>query len=185
VTVHDFSESLAKSQAQEAATWWGEVYARAFPSFHSMVSVRSDGWAQRGGIDRVITLKSGKTLAVDEKVRYASYGDIALERWSDQAKRTPGWVQKDLACDFIAYAFVPDCRCYLLPFISLRAAWQRFGRDWIAQAEARQGGFRVVQARNPSYVTESIAVPIPQLLSAIQAAQIVEWAPRNEVCPCA
>lgn len=175
MTVHSFSESLAASKAMEDAPWWPRVYSCAFPGFVSMVSVRSDGWAQRGGIDRVITLKSGRTVTVDEKVRSQSYGDILLERWSNRERKTEGWIQKDLACDFIAYAFVPDERCYLFPFLPLRAAWISNGREWIAQAEREADGFRVVLAKNPNYTTESIAVPIPELLSAVHRAQVVDW----------
>ncbi len=176
MTVHAFDRSLALSQEQEAAPWWEPVYRQAFPGFVCMVSVREDGWAQRGGIDRVITLKSGRTVTVDEKVRAKSYGDILLERWSSRERRTAGWAQKDLACDYIAYAFVPDRRCYLLPALSLRAAWLANGRDWIANAEAGAEGFRTVLAKNEGYTTESIAVPIETLMRAMQAAQIVDWA---------
>ncbi len=175
MTVHTFSESLAVSKAMEDAPWWPKVYANAFPGFVSMVSVRSDGWAQRGGIDRVITLKSGRTVTVDEKVRSQSYGDILLERWSSRERKSEGWIQKDLACDFIAYAFIPDERCYLFPFLPLRAAWLANGRDWIAQAESGADGFRVILARNEGYTTESIAVPIPELLAAVHRAQVVDW----------
>jgi len=59
-TVHDFNESLAFSQSCADAPWWIDVYRTAFPGLVSAVSVRKDGWAQRGGIDRVLTLKSGK-----------------------------------------------------------------------------------------------------------------------------
>jgi len=175
MTVHSFSESLALSHEHEAAPWWREVYAAAFPGLAGMVSVRNDGWAQRGGIDRVLTLKSGRTVTVDEKVRAKSYGDFLLERWSDNRRMTPGWAQKDLACDFIAYAFIPDRRCYLLPFLGLRAAWLKNGREWIAAAENKSGGFSVILAENSHYTTESIAVPIPVLLAAIQAAQVIGW----------
>jgi hypothetical protein len=96
---HNFDTSLALSKEHEDAPWWPEVYARAFPGHLSSVSVREDGWAQRGGIDRVITLRSGKTVTVDEKVRLQDWPDIALERWSDRQRKVPGWIQKDLACD--------------------------------------------------------------------------------------
>lgn len=175
MTVHDFRRSLAESNAQVDAPWWEPVYRRAFPGFAAMVSVRDDGWAQRGGIDRVVTLRSGKVISIDEKVRSRSYGDILLERWSSREHRTPGWVQKDLACDFIAYAFVPDHRCYLLPFLSLRMAWIRNGKRWVRLAEEERGGFSTVLAKNVGYTTESIAIPIDTLLSAIQDAQIVDW----------
>lgn len=173
--IHSFAESLALSHAHEDSPWWAEVYSVAFPGFAGMVSVRNDGWAQRGGIDRVITLKSGRVVTVDEKVRSQSYGDNLLERWSARERKAEGWIQKDLACDYIAYAFIPDRRCYLLPFLSLRAAWLRNGRDWIAKAERGEGGFRIVLARNEGYTTESVAVPIPEVMSAIHRAQIVEW----------
>ena len=175
MTVHSFQSSLAKSHAQEAAPWWDTVYRRAFPGLVSVVSVRQDGWAQRGGIDRVLTLSSGKTLTVDEKVREKSYPDILLEQWSSFERKTPGWMQKDLACDFIAYAFVPDQRCYLFPFPTLRRAWLDNGRDWLTAARDGHDGFRRVEAKNEGYTTVSVAVPIPALLAALHKAQIVDW----------
>jgi len=173
--VHNFNDDLALSKSYEDAPWWTAVYDIAFPGHLSAVSVRNDGWAQRGGIDRVVTLSSGKAISIDEKVRHRSYGDILLEQWSDHELKKPGWMQKDLACDFIAYAFVPDERCYLLPFLTLRAAWLRFGAGWISSARDGKNGFRFVDAKNPGYFTRSIAVPIPDLLSAISQAQIIDW----------
>lgn len=174
--LHDFATSLALSHEHEDAEWWPLVYGKAFPGYRAAISVRNDGWAQRGGIDRVVTLKSGKTVTVDEKVRKEDYPDIALERWSDRAKKTPGWVQKDLACDFIAYAFIPSKRCYLLPFLTLRRAWILEGKNWIDLAESQSGGFRIVNAQNRGYVTESVAVPIEILLASIRQAMVVSWA---------
>jgi hypothetical protein len=54
----------------------------------SAVSVRSDGWAQRGGIDRVIALACGRVFTVDEKVRTTDWNDILLEQWSDEGRRS-------------------------------------------------------------------------------------------------
>ena len=165
---HDFSESLAKSQAQADAHWWLDIYRLAFPSLASAVNVREDGWAQRGGIDRVLTLKSGRTLTVDEKVREKDWPDILLERWSDEGREKPGWIQKELACDFIAYAFVPSATCYLLPFQTLRRAWRVYGRDWIET-------YPTIRARNAGYTTASIAVPRDVLFKALSDAMIVRW----------
>lgn len=172
---HNFAESLALSKSQEDAPWWAEVYGRAFPGHLSSVSVRNDGWAQRGGIDRVVTLRSGKTVTIDEKVRAKDFDDIALERWSDRDKKAPGWIQKDLACDFIAYAFIPSQRCYLFPFHNLRAAWLAEGRRWCELAEEKLGGFSVVLANNGTYTTESIAVPTELLLSSIRQTMVISW----------
>jgi hypothetical protein len=169
MTVHNFNESLARSHSYADAPWWEDVYRQAFPGFASMVSVREDGWAQRGGIDRSITLKSGKTLWVDEKVREKEWADVLLERWSDSRNRVPGWIQKDLACDYIAYAFAPLQKCYLLPFQPLRRAWILNGRQWCEE-------YKEVRADNGRYVTVSVAIPTDILFAALNGAMVVNWA---------
>ena len=176
MTVHDFHKSLAESHAYADAPWWGDVYRRAFPAVRSMVCVRDDGWAQRGGIDRVITLGSGRIIPIDEKVRKEDWPDILLERWSDEARRTPGWVQKPLACEFIAYALVPSQRCYLLPTLTLQAAWRRRGRAWCEQ-------YKPIRAQNNGYVTLSVAVPTDTLLSAVSDAMCIKWDAVNNNTP--
>lgn len=167
-TVHNFQDSLSRSAEHADAPWWFEVYREAFPDLVSAVSVRDDGWAQRGGIDRVLTLKSGRTLTVDEKVREKDWPDIALEYWSDAGRKVPGWVAKDLACDFIAYAFVPSETCYLLPFQTLRRAWRANCRDWVDRHPR-------IEADNGRYKTVSVGVPIAELMGALSDAMKVSW----------
>jgi len=163
---HDFATSLALSNSYADAPWWLDIYRRAFPSLVSAVSVRDDGWAQRGGIDRVLTLACGRTYSVDEKVRTNDWPDILLEQWSDEGRRSPGWVQKPLACDFIAYAFAPSRKCYLLPVVPLQRAWRQRGRHWVEQFGQRR-------ARNPGYVSASVPVPIDVLMPAMMDAMVV------------
>ena len=165
---HDFHESLRTSHEQSNALWWENVYRSAFPGLQSMVCVRNDGWAQRGGIDRVLTLGCGKTLTVDEKVRTKDYGDILLEVWSDHERRMPGWIGKDLACDFIAYAIIPTQTCYLLPFQTLRAAWRINRRKWWTNN-------RLKPAQNIGYETVSVGVPVAELMTALSDAMCVSW----------
>jgi hypothetical protein len=173
--IHKFHDSLAKSHEYEDAEWWEQVYKSAFRDFAAMVSTRQDGWAQRGGIDRVITLSFGRTITVDEKVREKDWPDVLLETWSDKERKSPGWMQKKLAIDYIAYAYAESRTCLLLPFDLLRVAWLDNGADWILQARNRSNGYRVVHAKNQGYTTESIAVPRDDLLSAIQGAMVVNW----------
>ena len=163
---HRFQDSLALSEAYTDAPWWVDVYRRAFPKLTSAVPVRQDGWAQRGGIDRVLTLECGRTYTVDEKVRTQDWPDILLERWSDEVRRIPGWVQKPLACDFIAYAFAASGVCYLLPVVPLQRAWRLHGKDWIRRYGTRR-------AQNVGYVSASVPVPKDVLLRAIAAAMII------------
>lgn len=172
---HNFAESLAKSAAQADAPWWELVYRQAFPAFASMQCVRSDGWAQRGGIDRVVVLSSGKTLTVDEKVRDKDWNDFLWEYLSDRDRKTPGWCDKDLACDYIAYAFIPSQRCFLLPFQQLRKAWLQNGVEWVTRANRGDAGYRIVDAENKGYFTRSVAVPLKETFKAVREAMIINW----------
>ena len=155
-----------------------DIYRRAFPTLVSAACVREDGWAQRAGIDRVLTLACGRVYTVDEKVRTNDWPDILLEQWSDEERRSAGWIQKPLGCDFIAYAFAPSRRCYLLPVALLHRAWRLNGRSWIEAYGQRR-------ARNLGYVSTSVPVPIAVLQRAmIEAMFVAADAPvarRNEV----
>ncbi len=165
---HAFGRSLNRSRELADAPWWVDVYRAALPGFASMSYVGKDGWAQRGGIDRVVTLKSGKTVTIDEKVRERTWPDILLERWSDKSRQVPGWIQQDLACDFIAYVFLDTKTCHLLPYLQLRHAWLINGRYWVERYPA-------IHATNRGYVTESIAVPIPVIMRALAGAMTLNW----------
>ena len=177
MVVHHFDQSLAYSHAHENAEWWLDVYRRAFPTLVAAVSVRNDGWAQRGGIDRMLTLQCGRTISIDEKVREKDYGDILLERWSDEDRREPGWIQKPLACEFIAYAVVPTCKCWLLPTLSLQRAWRLFGREWDRKYPTCRAAN---EYRGRKWTTVSIAVPHAILFGALTDAMLVTWGSENE-----
>jgi hypothetical protein len=186
--IHSFQASLALSQTHADADWWDALYRQAFPTIVQTVQMRDDGWAQRGGIDRQLILADGTALKVDEKVRDGDWQDFCLESWSDRDRRKPGWLRKDLTCDFIAYAFIKSQRCYLLPFQLLRRAARNEGSTWYERAsyglsgpKPRSGyhrgalGFGLVWADNRSYVTESIAVPIDVVLDAVRDAMVINW----------
>lgn len=181
--VHRFQESLALSENYTSAPWWEDVYRQAFPGFLSMQVIHDAEWGQYAGIDRIVILKSGTTLYIDEKVRSRDYPDIALERWSDKQRRKPGWIQKNLACDFIAYAFIPSQTCYLLPFPQLRRAWKLFGPEWIEKAKREEEAgipfkdreYPIIYAENPTYTTESIGIPRDILRDALFDAIKIRW----------
>lgn len=174
--VHNFRDSLQASHEQEDSPYWLVAYRKAFPTLASAVSVRQDGWAQRGGIDRVLTLECGRQVTIDEKVRAKDYGDILLERWSDVRRKIDGWIVKPLACDYIAYAILPIRTCYLFPTLDLQRAWRSNGKDWMANAHRSLNGFRYCHAVNERYVTVSVAVPKAVLFDAIRETMAVTWA---------
>lgn len=166
--IHDFGECLERSHGHADRAWWLDVYRKAFPSLVVCYDARGDGYWQRSGVDRLIVLKSTKVIKVDEKVREKDYGDILLERWSKLERKEPGWVQKPLECDYIAYAIAPARRCYLLPVLTLQRAWHECGREWIER-------YGVKNAQNRGYVTQNVSVPVDVLMRALVDAMVITW----------
>lgn len=186
MTIHDFGESLAYSHSQASRPWWEQVYRKAFPDMASMLDLRQDGWHQRAGRDRAVILTSGRAVYIDEKVRSESYDDVAIEVWSVYPKggeppfkpmrgAKNGWAREPKDCDWLAYAFEPDCTCYLFPFLGVRAALEKHKRVWVDNATAVANGFRWIRSQNRTYDTISIAVPIWLLQDAIGDAMTIKW----------
>lgn len=177
---HNFKESLDKSERIAEAEFWWQLYRKFWPDLETIYSVNEDGWAQRGGVDRVVCLKSGKVFTVDEKVRERDWPDFLLERWSDRSRRVPGWIQKKLACDFILYVFLPTRQGYFLPTPILQRAWRSYGRLWIDKAYAKEDGFSVIHGINSGYITENIAVPREALIKSFELVSMQTWEDRED-----
>lgn len=177
--VHDFRERLAWSEQASAEPFWNAVYRKAFPNLVNHMQASGDTVSQRLGIDRVIILANGKTLYIDEKKRSREYGDILLEYLSNDTTGAPGWIEKDLAIDYLAYAFMQSQRCYLFPWPMLRRAWFAYCKQWQEQYEP-------VIASNRGYRTWSIPVPIMVLRKAVALASVIDVSDqltRREVTP--
>lgn len=164
--VHDFKEDLEFSQGTRTEEFWLAAYRKAFPNMVGQHPIVGDCAAQRQGIDRVISLSSGRDLKIDEKVRRKNYNDVLIEYLGDEEHGKPGWIEKDLAIDYIAYAFIPSRQCLLLPWPLLQRAWRLCGSEW-------QKNYPVIRARNPNYTTACVAVPIEELRTRIGQATLI------------
>ena len=72
-------------------------------------------------------------------------------------------MEKDLACNFIAYGFIDYNRCDLLPWVGLRAAWIQNRDDWKVR-------YAKAPVANSTYKTQGVAVPRKVVWSAIYHA---------------
>ena len=161
--VHDFQECLARSHAASDDPVWERIYRQAFPDFSAMVDHRGDGYWQRQGVDRSVTLNSSKQILVDEKMRERAYDDILLEYESNNVTGSPGWVRKPLQADYIAYYIKPAHIVYMLPVIQLQGAWTKHGAAWLKKHGTKE-------AVNDGYKTLNCPVPVKVLFSAIGQA---------------
>jgi len=165
--MHDFKERLAWSMTQSHEPFWDAVYRKAFPNLSNHMPCLTDTPSQRMGIDRIIHLGNGLTLAVDEKKRDKDYRDFFLELVSNDKTGALGWIEKDLAIDYLAYAFMPSKRCYLFPWPMLRRAWLHYKPEWTKK-------YKPLPVPNNGYNTIGIAVPIAVVCNAVQQAQIID-----------
>ncbi len=141
--VHSFSKQLEYSVTLSDEPSWVAFYQGIFPNMISAQRIDQDGPLQRQGVDRIITLDSGKQILIDEKKRTKDYGDLLLEALSvctfdwetkqvDFEKMTkPGWaVDPAKTCDYIAYAIPSSGKCFLLPYSLLRETCNTFFKEW-------------------------------------------------------
>lgn len=165
---HDFSDSYKLAEDGKCEPFWNEVYKKAFPNLIN--HMRGADYAcvsQSNGIDRVIFLDNGKVLTIDEKIRAKFYPDIALEFISNDKTNAPGWIEKDLSIDYLAYAFIDKKQAFLFDWNMLKRAWAYWKEDWKER-------YFIAKAPNKHYNTLSVCVPIDVLIMAVSRASVIQ-----------
>jgi hypothetical protein len=165
--IHEFDKSLAWGESMSDEPFWKEIYTQAFPTMVNLMKADGDTLSQRMGIDRIIILANGEIIKIDEKKRATVYPDILLEYISVDTTNAPGWIEKDLSIDYLAYAFMPTKRVYLFPWLLLRKAWIKHKEEWVKT-------YKTIEAQNRNYVTISKAIPINVLMKAVARAGIIQ-----------
>jgi len=165
--VHDFNDNLEWSEQQSDEPFWDAIYRKAFPNmvWHKLCNGNTEG--QHRGVDRLIYLSNDRILRIDEKKRKEVYQDILLEYISVDTINAPGWIEKDLAIDYLAYAFMPIQTVYLFDWLMLRRVWLHFGNEWKEKYEK-------VSAKNSTYTTWSVAIPIKILRNAVALSREIK-----------
>jgi hypothetical protein len=175
----DFRKDLQYShEASEDPMWEHQIYPQWFSNLQSVNNHKLAGDHQFMGIDKTIVLSNGKTYYIDEKVRRTDYGDILLEVWSSEERRTPGWIQKPLIADYIAYAVLENGKAYLLPVQQLQEAWRQHGEQWKAEYGVRRAYTKLKYDRR--YCSVSVPVPVNKLYQAIGGCLRCDFDPIGE-----
>lgn len=191
MTARDFAADLRWSHDWSDAKWWLPVYQEAFPTMVGMHTIKPDGWAQRGAVDRILYLRDGTGIKVDEKVREKHRDDILLEIWGDMRRRTPGWAHpdSDLTCDYIAYALAPSSICYLLPYQDVRRVVKVHGDRWFQNCYEHRDGYQLAEATSRysgrTWKTQSLCIPTGVLLDALRDGLVIRWAHSPSAMPVA
>lgn len=167
--LNDFNTDLEFSAQASDEFFWEAVYRKAFPDFMSMLLCDKNCQGQHLGIDRLIYLRTGKTLAIDEKKRREKWDDVLIEYQHvfDNGDVKIGWINKELIIDYLAYAFMPTKTVLLYDWQILKKAWEENKTEWIEK-------YNPVKAKNKNYVTYSIPVPFKELHRQISICRVIK-----------
>jgi len=162
----NFTEDLNFSYSASLEGFWEQIYKKAFSDIESIELV-TNLQMQRKGVDRIIYLKNGHKINIEEKIRRTEYNDILLEYISVDKTNAPGWIEKDLAIDYLAYGFIQSQRVYLFPWQMLRRTWLHYKNNWLKK-------YKRIVAKNETYNTLSIAIPTDILRNAVKTAMVID-----------
>lgn len=166
--MNEFQECFDAAEDGRNEPFWDAVYRKYFYNMTNHMPGKKEYCnSQKNGVDRIIYLENGKTITIDEKVRRKVYDDIALEYVSNDKTKSPGWIEKDLSIDYLAYAFLPTQTVYLFDWCALKRAWNHFKVDWKEK-------YPTAVAPNPYYNTLSCCVPINVLRDACSRSIIIK-----------
>jgi len=166
--MNDFNKCYNIAESGKLEPFWNEIYHRAFPNITNLMRGKKGKCnSQDKGVDRIIELENGRTIKIEEKVRTESYNDIALEYISNDTINSPGWMEKELAVDYLAYAFLPTNIVYLFDWRMLKKAWNTNKTKWL-------NNYFIAKAPNENYTTYSVCVPIDELLESCKNACIIK-----------
>lgn len=137
----------------------------------------------RTGIDYIAELRSGRKIGIDLKTRDVGASkfwknmdpDLALERWSvyygdGNPGNVVGWtLDARKQTELVLFTFDPEdtISCYLLGFQHLRAAFIKFGAEWL---EGRKLWYQVTPEFG--YKSACLFVPARQVLDGISKISI-------------
>ena len=175
MNTRDFQDDLQQADKHADEPFWEKIYKGFFPTFASMEKVPINDWRQGLGIDRVITLRNGKLIMIEEKRRWEDYPTFVLEIWSNEEKALKGWTRRDLSCDYLAYAIIPSRTCYLLPWHALQLACRHNWAQWLDDYPQRIRNRNEDRDSGDKWTSVAFAVPRSIVLQAMTEAMRVIW----------
>lgn len=156
---NDFYMDLEKSRTHEEM--WKEFYQKRFPGYRELINTQDTKCQlQQDGVDRIVIDSDGTRISIEEKVLNDVHNEICFEWLSNSLTRKPGWIEQNLLCDYLAYAFAPTKEIYFYEWRALRKVWIEYGEYWKKSLGCKQIESKTMSRNGYSYLTYSCAVPI-------------------------
>jgi len=157
---NNFKEQLKASDSPEVT----QLVWRALRSVFGASEMIPEGnlTEQFKGIDRYY-----KGFKIEHKMRTIYYPDILFEIVSNDNTNTLGWAEKKLDCDVFVYGWLPINTVYVFEYKDFKKTWEMNKKVWISKYNRKV-------AKNDTYNTISIPVPITELLNKIDQYWLYE-----------
>lgn len=155
-----FDADLKESHSPVITSFFDANYRSQFGADINII--RNDNYndGQKRGIDVVIYRGNDTVIRAEEKADKYPPNNFALEYVSSDRTNAPGWMEKDLACDYLVYGFYKSGVCYFLPWLQLRRAWIEHRDHWKQSYPCRARD-------NGTYNTLWVAVPVKVVLQSV------------------
>lgn len=167
--IHSFTKSYQYSETKNGS--FDRIYHNYFQNVTgvSKTETITDKHRQKIGIDKVVYLKSGEQIRVQEKWRQRKFSnDFLIEYCSiyqNGACRSPGWIYT-IDSDYLFAVYELSELVKIYPVVQLKIAWANNRDHWIQEPQ-----YFKIKAYNEqdgnTWVTLSVAVPCPELESEI------------------
>lgn len=172
--LNDFNKDLQYSFESSEDKLLNDFYRWKYPNLKEIIPIKNNMKLQKAGVDKVIVLKNGKKLKIDEKKRRKDYGDILLEEWSVLHAKKKGWTGDPAKItDYVVYAILPANTLYWLPYDLLQFTWRTNYYKW----KKKYGIKKAFNRSHGGYITTNIAVPLNILLEALKVGMCCKVTP--------
>jgi len=168
--INDYKEDFKFANNPITQKQLDQVYKEVFfPTLKEIELIEDKKRQFELGIDKIIHFDCNNYITLEEKMRRSAYNDILIERYhiDNNGKKTAGWLYKT-RCDILSYSICPNDileTLYLIPFVSLRMAWENNRKEWETK-------FQIKGANNRTHITYNTPIPINVLTKEIRDLKV-------------
>lgn len=102
------------------------------------IEIVSDKERQLKGIDKILHLKDGTSIAIDEKIESIKHTEnIIFEDKTDIDNDVAGWLKDGQLTDFVVFYQVNMQKVYVIPFPIMYEQYKAFKDNWMERGLSR------------------------------------------------
>ena len=161
MTTNTFRKSLNNSNGVIPHSFYLSIFGSG-----SRVESVTDLTLQKVGADIKVTLKSGDSFYVEEKIRLTTYPDLLLETKSSIERNTPGWIEKESISEWLVYFCKDTKRIFVMKMKDIQTEYNERKTAWLDRHRI------VTSSTDNLYHSRNVAVPWSDIRSKVFTATL-------------